>query len=295
MKQRAQAERPARVVQRADDANLSPHHRILLVGPTGSGKTAQIWTLPGRKFAFVFDPNSAQTLRGCPDLEFVEFLPEFMDMDTALKGFNKNSSGRKITPTDKILGKFEPMLYEEWREYFNDFVAAERHKEYDWLIFDSHTFISKSIMDRQLFINDRYGETEDIADFKVVGGKFSEIFSNVNGLPVNVFATGHLQTYEDDKTKKIVTQLYLPGRARTVLPLTYTNVWEAQAGDKPGTWEIKTLPERRGLQDIRTSLRGLAPVEDVTIKDFGKAEEYGIGRLLKRSISGGKSQSKAAS
>lgn len=286
--------RPARVVKKADDAELSPYHRILLVGPTGSGKTAQIWSLPGKKFAFVFDPNSAQTLKGCPNLEYVEFLPEFTDLDTALKGFNKTSSGKKITPTDKVLGNFEPMLYEEWREYFNDFVAQERHKEYDWLIFDSHTFISKSIMDRQLFINDRYGETEDIPDFKIVGSKFADIFSNVNGLPVNVFATGHLQTYEDDKTKKIVVQLYLPGRARTILPLTYTNVWEARAGEKAGTWEIKTLPERRGLQDIRTSLRGLAPIEDVTIKDFGKAEEYGIGKLLKRSISSGKSQSKAS-
>jgi AAA domain len=278
--------KPRARIQQATDATLSPWHRILLVGPTGSGKSAQIWTLPGKKFAFVFDPNTATTIKGCPNLDFAEFLPEFMEMDTALKGFNKGSK------SDKTIGRVrEPRLYEDWREWMNEFVETEAYAKYDWLIFDSHTFLAKAMMDRQLFINSRYGETEELADFKVVGGKFSDIFSRVNGLPINIFSTGHLQTYEDDKTKKIVTQLYLPGRARTILPLSHTNVWEAQAGDVAGTWEIKTLPEKRGLQDIRTSIPGLKPVEDVTIKNFGKAEEYGVGRLL-RSATHGKSQAK---
>lgn len=283
----ARAKRP---IRSASDVSLSPYQRILLVGPTGSGKSAQIWTLPGKKFCYVFDSNTAATIEGCPNLDYIEFLPEFQTMDTALKGFNKGSkSDKAIGGKDK-----EPRLYEEWRQHFNDWVAAEEYKSYDWLIFDSLTFTSKAMMDRQLYINGRYGETEDLADFKVVGGKFSDVFSSINGLPINVFATGHLQTYEDDKTKKIVTQLYLPGRARQVLPLTFTNVWEAQAGDKPGLFEIKTLPEKRGLQDIRTSLKGLKPVEDVTITNFGKAEGYGIGKLLRGASRGtGQSSTKA--
>lgn len=278
----AKPERAKAAVQSAADITVSPYQRILLVGPTGSGKTSQIWTLPGKKFAFIFDPNSAATLQGCPDLKFVEFLPEFMEMDTALKGFNKGSTSDKA-----IGGKKEPMLYEDWRLWMNDFIDSGEFKEYDWLVFDSHTFLAKAMMDRQLFINSRYGETEELADFKVVGGKFADVFSRVNGLPINVFATGHLQTYEDDKTKKIVTQLYLPGRARTILPLSYTNVWEAQAGDNAGSWEIKTLPEKKGLQDIRTSIPGLKPVEDVTI-NFRKPLACGIGRLLARSTSDGR-------
>lgn len=277
--------RPKPQVKSAADVELNPFHRILLVGPTGAGKTAQIWTLPGRKFAFIFDPNSAVTLKGCPQLDYVEFLPDYMEMDTALKGFNKNSTD------DKSPVKKEPRLYEEWRDYMNTFVAEKEYEAYDWIVFDSLTFLAKGIMDRQLYINGRYGATEDLSDFKVVGGKFADIFNSINSLPVNVLSTGHLQTYEDDKTKKIVTQLYLPGRARTVLPLTHTNVWEAQAGDQAGTWEIKTLPEKRGLQEIRTSLHGLKPVEDVTIKDFSKAESYGVGALLRRSISDGTRQS----
>jgi hypothetical protein len=278
----AKPERVKAAVQQASDMTVSPFQRILIVGPTGSGKTSQIWTLPGKKFAFIFDPNSAVTLKGCPDLDYVEFLPEFLEMDTGLKGFNKGS------PDDKPMGgKKEPLLYENWREWMNDFIDGGDYKAYAWLIFDSHTFLSKAMMDRQLYINGRFGGTEELADYKVVGGKFSDIFSRVNGLPINILATGHLQTYEDEHTKKVVVQLYLPGRARTVLPLSYTNVWEAQAGDKAGTWEIKTLPEKKGLQDIRTSIPGLAPVEDVTI-DFRKPLACGIGRLLARSTGNGR-------
>jgi GTPase SAR1 family protein len=279
-----------REVKQADDVDLSPFDRILVVGPTGSGKSALIRTLPGKKFVFVFDPNTMRTLAGTPNMAYVEFLPEFENLDTSLKGFNQGAK------SDKHLGKknVEPLLYEEWREYFNQWVSDKEYEKYDWMCFDSFTFISRAMMERQLFINNRYGEVEDRADLKIVGAKISDVFSNINGLPINVFCTAHVSNYEDEKTKKVHTALYLPGRARTVLPLTFTNIWEAQAGDKPGEWEVKTLPERKGLQEIRTSLKNLKPVEDVTIRDFRKAEEYGVGALLKRSISGGTTEKRKA-
>ena len=38
--------------------------KFLLVGSTGSGKTAQILTLPGKTFAYIFDPSALATLKG---------------------------------------------------------------------------------------------------------------------------------------------------------------------------------------------------------------------------------------
>lgn len=268
----------------ASDAELSPFHRILLVGPTGSGKTAQIWTLPGKKFAYLFDPNSLQTLKGCPDLDYVELLPEFTELDATLKGFNKGAK------SDKPKRSKEPTLYLRFVEHINQMVEENSFAPYNWLIFDSGTFIAKSIMDRQLFINGRYGDIEDLGDYRVVGSKMADVFNSISGLPINVLTTGHLQTYEDEKTKKIVTQLYLPGKARNILPLTHTSVWEAQAGEAAGTWEIKTAPERKGLQDIRSSIPGLKPVEDMTIRNFRTAGQYGIGRLLARSTEHGRTK-----
>jgi len=249
----------------------------MLVGPTGSGKSSQIWTLPGRKFVYVFDPNTMATISGC-DTDYVEFLPEFTEMDATLKGFNKGAK------SDKPSGKAkEPTLYMRWVDHINDFEANKAFEKYDWLVFDSMTFVAKTLMDRQLYINNRYGDIEELGDYRVVGSKLADVFGTISSLPINIYSTGHIQTYEDDKTKKVVTQIMLPGKGRTMLPLSHTDTWEARAGDKAGTYEVKTVPEARGLQEIRSSMKGLKPVEDVTIKDFSKAENFGIGALIARS------------
>ena len=274
---------PVREVRPAYDLSAATSLRILCVGPTGSGKTAQIWTLPGKKFVFAFDPNTPATLAGCPDTDVVEFYPEFLNVETALKGFNVDPSTKKKFKGDKSAEPKEPRLYEDWRSWFNDFVASERIRQYEWIIFDSLTFLAKAMMDRQLFINNRYGDIEDLGDYRVVGTKLADIFGSITGLGINTYCTGHLQVYEDEKTKKIVTQIMLPGKGRSMLPLSHTEVWEIGTGDKAGTYEIKTVADRRGLQEIRTSLRGLAATEDVTIKSFSRATDYGVGALIKRS------------
>ncbi|HEY7507004.1 MAG TPA: AAA family ATPase [Nitrososphaera sp.] len=263
---------PIPVKRSAADADYSATQRIMLVGPTGSGKTAQIWTLPGKKFAYVFDPNTMATLKGCPDCDVVELLPDILELDSTLKGFNKGAK------SDAPASKKEPTLYLRWLAHFNAFVEGEI-KEYDWVIFDSLTFLAKSVMDRQLYINNRYGDIEDLGDYRVVGSKLSDVFNSISGLHTNIFATGHLTQYQDDKTKKIVTQIMLPGKARNMLPLSHTNVWEAYVED--GKYMIRTVPDSRGLQEIRSSIKGLKSDEDVTIKSFKNAQEYGIGKLLK--------------
>jgi len=241
----------------------------------------------------VFDPNTLATISGCPDTDFVRFLPEFTDMDATLKGFNKDASGRKY-PGDRPKRAKEPTLYMRWVDHINEFEAQKLYEQYDWLVFDSMTFVSKSVMDRQLFINNRYGDIEELGDYRIVGSKLADVFGTISSLPINIYSTGHIQTYEDDKTKKIVTQIMLPGKARGMLPLSHTETWETRAGEKAGTYEVKTVPEARGLQEIRTSMKGLKPVEDVTIKDFRNATRYGIGALLERSKKHGTGQERAA-
>lgn len=262
----------------AKDATTQSFQRILLVGPTGSGKTAQIWTLPGRKFAYLFDPNALPTLQGL-DIEFEQFLPDFLEVDATLKGFNKGARD------DKLSSKREPTVYIRWIEDINQKAESGFFNDFDWLCIDSLTFVAKAVMDRQLYINQRYGSIEDLGDYRVVGSKLSDVFSTLASLPINLFATGHLSSFQDEKTKKVTVQLQLPGKARNVLPLVFTNTWLAQTaeGEKGLRYEVRTVPEPRGLQDIRTSLRGLSPIEDVTIPSFDeKATGFGIGRLLSK-------------
>ena len=263
----------------AKDATAPAIERILVAGKTGAGKTAQIWTLPGRKFAYILDPNSMATLRGC-NVDYEEMYPDFLDMDATLKGFNKGAK------SDKPSKPKEPHVYMRWVEDMNEKVSKGFFKDYDWLCIDSLTFLSKAVMDRQLYINNRYGDIEDLGDYRIVGSKLADVFMSITNLPINLYCTAHYTTFQDEKTKKIETQLMLPGKARNILPLMFTNIWLASASEnekKEMKYEVRTKPDPRGLQDLRSSIQGLQTVEDVTIKGFGDLASGGIGALLRRS------------
>jgi len=263
----------------AKDADLKPFHRILVAGRTGTGKSAQIWTLPGKRFAYIFDPNSLSTLKGC-DVDYEEFYPDFLEMDATLKGFNKGSKSDVMPGRTK---KLEPHVYMNWIEDLNAKVEKGFFKDYQWLCLDSLTFLTKATMDRQLYINNRYGDIEELGDYRVVGSKLTDLFNSLSGLQINLYATCHLSTFQDEHTKKVETQIMLPGKARSYLPLLFTNVWLAQTGEgEKGQvkYEVRTRPDPRGLQDVRSSIQGLRTIEDVTITGFGDLAKGGIGALL---------------
>lgn len=267
------------------EATVSPYKRILCVGRTGGGKTTQMWTLKGKKFLYNFDPNTIASLKGIadelgiepPDIEVEEFLPDLMELDATLKKFNKDG---KDDPAGKEYKGREPTAYNAFLGDINDRVENGYFKEqgFDWLMFDSLTFITKSIMARNMFINAKTGEMEDRSDYRIVGNKVTEIFSSVASLPINIYMTGHLQIFQDEKTNKIETLLQAPGQSRNMLPLIFTDIWQCSKADKGYT--VRTRPDPRGLQDIRCSIQGLEELEDVTIGDFSKAEQFGIGAIL---------------
>ena len=137
-------------------------------------------------------------------------------------------------------------------------------------------------MDRCLWINNRYGKTEEIGDYRIVGSKLANVFRPIFASKKSILCTGHLTSFQDDKTKKITTQLNLMGQARAMLPLGCTDIKECFRGDtdKGGRYLMRTRPDHRGLKCIRSTIRGLEEVEDITIDDIDKPQEYGIGKLL---------------
>lgn len=263
-------------IQNAKDIETTGFENILLVGQTGSGKTTLIRSLPGKVFAYLFDPNAKRSLKGA-DVDFEEWLPDTAELDVTIKKFNKEAK-----PSDKPSSKREPRVYIDWCESLFEKAEAGFFKSYDWVCFDSVTFLQRACFDRQLYINNRFGAVELLADYRVVGSKMSDLFRSITSESINILCTGHVTEWQDELTKKITTQLNLSGSAKTMIPLMFTQIWQchSRSEEKKPKFVIQTMPEQRGLQCIRSSISGLGMFEDVTIKDFSNAQEQGIARIL---------------
>lgn len=274
------------------DAKVSTFKRVLAVGGTGTGKSTQMWTLPGKKFLYQFDPNTMSAIKGLadqlhiepPDIEYEAFEPDILQMDSTLKGFRKDAKDDTPALIGRTKKEAEPIVYLDFVEDINRRVDEDYFKknEFDWLCFDSLTFLNRATMARNLYINDHYGFIEDLADYRVVGSKITELFSSISTLPINVYMTAHWQSFQDDKTKRIETKIQSHGSSRNMIPLIFTEIFQTVREEYKGqtAYAIRTRPDPRGLQDLRTSIVGLEELEDVTIDDFSRAQEYGIGAIL---------------
>ena len=94
--------------------------------------------------------------------------------------------------------------------------------------------------------------------------------------------TGHMETKQDELTKRIFRKPMMTGRLTTKIPLLFSDVFVAEVepvADAKVVHKIQTVPDRM-TTCIRTSIRGLEPWEDVSIDFTHDPVGQGIGGLL---------------
>lgn len=277
--------RPVQSAETIDDSRES----ILLLGVYGTGKSSQITTLPGRKFVYAFDPNTIGALKGYKDIDLVEFFAKGSELELRLKGFNEKGG---IKLSDRTGKEAQPVLYEEWREDHDARLQSDfwAKNDYQWICLESYTWFIEALEARQLWLDQRAGESADRGDHAQLGFALTRNFQSLMSTKCNLFMTGHLRSYQDELTKKIMLYPHISGKAKSVIPSGCTNVWISERGKEPGRFNIRTVPEPQGFQLLRSRIPGLKELEDVTIPmikqpdgtmRFNDPQSYGIGRLLK--------------
>lgn len=255
----------------AKDVTGSAVKRILILGDTGGGKTSQLLTLPGKKFAYLFDSNSLLTLQG-HDVDYEEFLPDRINLSAQSlskgKG-DKNSS-------------YQSNLYVEWEKDFNQRMDSGFFDPYDVIAMDSATTFLDAIMDRVLTINGRYGQVPQQDDYGPQMLAFTNVCRQLVALGKTIFMTGHIETKQDELTKRIFNRPMMTGRLRVKIPLLFSEIFVADASESQGKviHRIQTAPDRLNTT-IRTSIKGLEPFEDVTIDWSKDPVGQGLGGILK--------------
>lgn len=248
--------------------------RLLVVGPLGVGKTTQFLTLPGKKFAYLFDPNARQSLQG-HDVDYVEFVPDIQDVSLSIQTLKKDVK-------DKDTRRKAPQTYLNWETDFEERLEADFFKDYDWLSFDGLTTFSEIIMDRVQYLNQRLGKHPEQADYTAEMNAMKNIFRTATNIGVNLYATAHTEVHRDEEISKTYAQLVMTGRNRVRVPMRFTQIYalEAEKGAKGvQEWLCYTVPDRNHPA-LRTTVKNLAPVEPVNI-DWAKSPiGQGLGRFV---------------
>lgn len=257
----------------AKDSHDKTAHRILILGDTGGGKTTQLLTLPGKTFAYLFDSNALLSLRG-NDIDYEEFLPDQLNL--SVKSLSKDRGGDKNS-------NHANLMYSAWEKDFNEKLEDGFFDDYDNIGFDSATTFLDLIMDRILTINGRAGQWPQQDDYGPQMVAFTNVVRTLTSLGKTLLMTGHLEVRQAEGSAKMLRQPMMTGRLRTKIPLLFSDIFIAECtNDGKGniSHTIQTVPDRV-TTTVRTSMKGLEPVEDVTI-DWTKEVrgKQGIGLLL---------------
>jgi len=255
----------------AKDATTS-NHAFLLLGDTGSGKTTQFLTLPGKKFAYLFDPNAILSLRG-HDVEYESFLPEDLNLSVRSLAKGKGDGLTKSSTTD---------VYKRWEEDFDERLKDGFFDDFDVIGMDSATTFLDLIMDRILAINGRPGAWPNQDDYGPQMITFTNVCRGLLGLGKTIFMTGHLEMKQDQLTQRVFRKPMMTGRLSTKIPLLFSDIFLTECENtKDGmSYKLQTVPDKM-TTTVRTSFKGLDPYEDVTL-DFSKSlSDQGLGGILK--------------
>lgn len=264
----------------ASQAHRLPGEKILVLGDTGCGKTTQLLTFPGKKFAYLFDPNALNSLIGY-DIEYEEFLPDLLDLK--VYSLSKDANKRAGLHPSKE-GKEAGNLYLEWEKDFETKLADGYFDPFDVIALDSMTTFSDCVMDRVLAINNRGGMWPTQDDYGPQMSAISKVVRTFTSMGKTVYFTGHVEMKQDDLTKKIFRSPLFTGRLKAKLPLLFSEIYFmfADVSAKGGVkYTLQTKPDRM-TPLIRCTIPGLEPFEDVTL-DFSKPlEAQGVGAILAR-------------
>ena len=140
------------------------YHRVMLVGPTGSGKSTQIPTLSGPKLIYAFDPNCVKNVQDHlhPEDIILEFMPDPMELDIMPKSINQKVGGK--------VEDINPRLYE-------DFIVDHDDRRADgfftalgeaggWVVMDSATYLQQACNTAACFDKTCGGRGDSRYDFQ---------------------------------------------------------------------------------------------------------------------------------
>lgn len=256
--------------------DLGPAQSYLLVGPAGSGKTFQFRTLPGRKFAWIFDPNALASLSGL-DIEYFDGVPALVGKGMAGA---KGEVGRAgIEEASKILARF-------WTDIRTRIVEGY-FDQIDSLLLDGLTGLGAIVEEALLQRLAKPSGDLEKREFNAFHREQGSVLRQIAALGKNLLVTAH-RRQRMDQAGQVVTgvDISTTGQSRILVPMHFANIFYTVAeGDSKTVKYSAFIRPSALIGDARASDRFMTLPQkiDLTIRDFDHPENYGIGKLIRDS------------
>lgn len=246
--------------------------RFLFYGNIGSGKTTLLRTIPGKKFIYMFDPAGRTSLAKSDNIWIEEFLPDTLPINvSSLKGVVSSSSTVNYE------------IYKLWEKDFNSRIQGDFFKKegFSAICFDSLTTFGDIILDQILALSGRLGKSPELSDYGMQANAIQRVVRLATAQDCIVAFTGHEKSAQDKLLRTISNQIMVTGQLTQKLPILFSDIYHCKV-DRVGNevkYKIETVPSEL-FPTARCSM-GLPPEIDVTIPQGAKAEEAGLGKILK--------------
>jgi len=248
--------------------------KFLLVGSSGSGKTTQALTLPGKTFIYCFDPSVLSAIQGF-DVEYELFVPHVVNLGA--QSLSKDKGDVRTASADAH------EVYVKWERDYEQREKDGYWKSIDNIVFDSATTFADIVMDRILHLNGRGGRWPQQDDWTAQMSTIRNVFRTLTGQMGKVLiCTAHDQLKQDEVTTRMTNQIILTGQLRAKLPLLFSDIWKlsCESTRDKVKYVAQTRPDFLN-PTVRSSFRDLDMFYDITVGDWKNPTNYGIGKLLR--------------
>ena len=253
--------------------------KIFMVGQLGGGKTTQFLTLPPPRFLYLFDPSGFNAIQG-HDVEFEEYLPHKLNITVA-----PIPKGGAV-PIGKQTGdtRLKAQAFAQWEQHFMESLDNGFFDQFNSIGLDSVTTLSDIAMDDILAREGMMGHPPQLTHYNVLKAQISRILRAFCALEKTLLVTGHTIYRQNDTAMKMMNEILITGDLQVRAPLLFSSVLRADyevQGDGSKKFTVQSIKDKYN-ENLKSNIPGISGIQDVTIGDFSRPEDFGLGYLIKK-------------
>lgn len=263
----------------AKDMTERKVEKIFLTGPLGAGKTTQFLTLHGKKFLYIFDPSGFNAIQS-HDVEFEEYLAEKLNI--TVQSIPKGGGTVAGALQNKKEERLKSQAYAQWEDHFMESLDNGFFDQFDCIGIDSVTTLSDIAMDDILARDGLLAYPPELKHYNQLKVQIHRILRAFSALDKTLLVTAHTMYRQNDTSMKMMNEILITGDLQVRAPLIFSSVLRADY-DILGTGKKKfTIQSSKDKynEHLKSNIKGIINFQDVTIEDFSKPENYGLGALI---------------